>query len=224
TKRLQGSGYCIGVSVSKNDNGNLRDLYIEAMAAMLFNRYFANANLTIHRPESENLHNDYDQLVQYIEHSLAQQLTIEQIEKDIQSILPHFSGHADCNNKLSEQFLICVGVYLQSVGLSPETIWGEHAATNLFSPGGTLHENMSVSEIIAHLIRYARSTDRHQPNTQAIDKIVAFVEQNYKLDLSLDAVADHVQMHPNYISMLFRKEMGLTFLHYLHTFRLTKAK
>lgn len=224
TKRIQGSGYCIGISVRKNDNDNLRDLYIEAMAAMLFNRYFSNCSLTIYRPESENIHSDYDNLVQYIEHSLAQQISIEQIEKDIRSILPHFSGHADCNNKLREQFLVCVGVYLQSVGLTPETIWGEHAATKLFSPSSTPHENISVSEIIAQLIRYARSTDRHQPHTQAIDKIVAFVEQNYKLDLSLDAVADHVQMHPNYISMLFRKEMGLTFLHYLHTFRLGKAK
>lgn len=225
TKSIQGSGgYCIGVSVRKNENDNLRDLYIEAMAAMLFNRYFSNSNLTIYRPESENLHSDYDHLVQYIEHSLTQQSTIEQIEKDIQSLLPHFSGHADSNNKLREQFLICVGVYLQSVGLTPETIWGEHAATKLFSPSNTPLENISVSEIIAQLIRYARSTDRHQPHTQAIDKIVTFVEQNYKLDLSLDAVADHVQMHPNYISMLFRKEMGLTFLHYLHTFRLAKAK
>ncbi|MCY9693607.1 response regulator [Paenibacillus alginolyticus] len=223
-KRIQGNGYCIGVSVRKNDNENLRDLYIEAMAAMLFNRYFSNCNLTLYRPESETLHNDYDQLVNYIEHSLCQQISIEQIEKDIQSILPHFSGHADCNNKLREQFLICVSVYLQSVGLTPEVIWGEHAATKLFSPGNPPLENISVSEIIAQLIRYARSTDRQQPNIQAIDKIVAFVEQNYKLDLSLDAVADHVQMHPNYISMLFRKEMGLTFLHYLHTFRLAKAK
>ncbi|MDD9268209.1 response regulator [Paenibacillus sp. GCM10023248] len=63
-----------------------------------------------------------------------------------------------------------------------------------------------------------------QPHTQAIDKIISFVEQNYKQDISLDTVAEHVRMHPNYISMLFRKEMDHTFLHYLHTFRLTKAK
>lgn len=63
-----------------------------------------------------------------------------------------------------------------------------------------------------------------QPHAQSIDKIISFVEQNYKLDLSLDAVAEHVHMHPNYISMLFRKEMDHTFLQYLHTFRLNKAK
>ncbi|NQX60840.1 response regulator [Paenibacillus qinlingensis] len=224
TERKQGSGYCIGVSIKKNESAHLRDLYIEAMAAMLFNRYFSSNRFNCYQPESENIHHHFEHLVQYMECSIDKQFNREQIEKDVQSILPHFPGNTECNNKLREQFLICIGVYLQSVGLTPETIWGEHAATKLFVSNNTLPAYIQISEIIAQLIQYTRSTDHNQPNLLTIDKIVAFVEQNYKQDLSLDAVADHVQMHPNYISMLFRKEMGLTFLHYLHTFRLTKAK
>ncbi|CAN7432017.1 response regulator transcription factor [Paenibacillus sp. LjRoot56] len=224
TERKQGSGFCIGVSIRKNDNERIRDLYIEAMAAMLFNRYFSSSTITLYKPESAYIHQNFDKLVQYIERSIDEQLSIEQIEKDVQSILPHFPGNTVSNNKLREQFLICVSVYLQSVGLTPEAIWGEHAASKLFLSNNTLHADIHISEIIAQLIQYIRTSNHHQPNIHTIDKIVAFVEQNYKLDLSLDAVADHVQMHPNYISMLFRKEMGLTFLHYLHTFRINKAK
>ncbi|MGO4497629.1 response regulator [Paenibacillus sp. 2RAB27] len=224
TERKQGSGICIGVSIRKNDNERIRDLYIEAMAAMLFNRYFSSSTITIYKPESEYIHQNFDKLVQYIERSIDEQLSIEQIEKDVQSILPHFPGNTVSTNKLRKQILICISVYLQSVGLTPEAIWGEHAASMLFSSNNTSHADIHISEIIAQLIQYIRTSNHHQPNIHTIDKIVAFVEQNYKMDLSLDAVADHVQMHPNYISMLFRKEMGLTFLHYLHTFRLTKAK
>ncbi|MEC0227762.1 response regulator [Paenibacillus alba] len=217
----KGSGYCMGASGSKNDKGSIRNLYIEAMASLLFNRYFGSCGLTVFK---ENIYSCYDNLVHYIEHSLQHHISIEQIEKDMQPILLYFSGDSDCQNKLREQFLVCVGLYLQNVGLAPESIWGEQAAANVFSSKGAILEDARVAEILSQLIRYMRRTNDYQPNIQAIDKIVAFVEQNYKLDLSLDAVADHVQMHPNYISMLFRKEMGLTFLHYLHTFRLAKAK
>lgn len=88
----------------------------------------------------------------------------------------------------------------------------------------TTPEAIHDERITGQIIPFDRRPEHQQPSNHSIDKIVSFVEQNYKLDLSLDVVADHVQMHPNYISMLFRKEMDLTFLHYLHTFRLTKAK
>ncbi|NOU63960.1 response regulator [Paenibacillus sp. LMG 31461] len=224
TEIKQDIGICIGVSIRKNDNERIRDLYIEAMAAMLFNRYFSSSTITIYKPESEYIHQNFDKLIKYIERSIDEQLSIEQIEKDVHSILPHFPSNTVSTNKLRKQFLICISVYLQSVGLTPEAIWGEHAASKLFSSNNTSHADIHISEIIAQLIQHIRTSNHHHPNMHTIDKIVAFVEQNYKLDLSLDAVADHVQMHPNYISMLFRKEMGLTFLHYLHTFRLTKAK
>lgn len=220
----QANDYSIGVSLQKKDIERMHDLYVEAIAAMLFNRYFSSNLLTFYQPASEHDHHHFDHLVQYIEQSIDNQLNSEQIEKDVLSILPHFPGNTEGNSKLREQFLICIGVYLQRVGLTPEAIWGAHTATNLFVSNSILHTDSQISEIIAQLIQYTRTTHHHQPNLHTIDKIVAFVEQNYKLDLSLDAVAAHVQMHPNYISMLFRKQMGLTFLHYLHTFRLTKAK
>ncbi|UKS28510.1 response regulator [Paenibacillus sp. HWE-109] len=222
--KIQGSGYCIGASGGMDDGISLRNLYIEAMASLLFQRYFGSCGLTVFKQETENLYSSYDSLVHYIEQSLLHQTSIEQIEKDMQPILLYFSGDIDCHSKLREQFLVCIGLYLQNVNLTPEAIWGEQAAAQLFSSSGAILEDVRVAEILVQLIRYMRRSDNQQPNVHAIDKIVAFVEQNYKLDLSLDAVADHVQMHPNYISMLFRKEMGLTFLHYLHTYRLAKAK
>jgi two-component system response regulator YesN len=57
-----------------------------------------------------------------------------------------------------------------------------------------------------------------------VKKIIKYIDQHYTQDLSLDQIADHVFLHPNYISALFRKETGLTFIHYLHLYRIKKAK
>jgi len=57
-----------------------------------------------------------------------------------------------------------------------------------------------------------------------VEKIIHYIHENYALDLSLDQVAEHVYLHPNYISSLFRKETGITFIHYLHLYRIQKAK
>jgi two-component system response regulator YesN len=203
TKNTQSSGLPIGGSGRMSDVDSLRELYIEAVASMLYNRHFACSSMTVYRKESETIGGEVT-LVQECDRSIAQ--TLEQIEKDMQSLHLHFSGSDHCHIKLRELFINLVNDHYLRIGI------------------GTTLEAAHDSKITGQLLPFDRRPEHQQPHTQSIDKIVSFVEQNYKLDLSLDVVADHVQMHPNYISMLFRKEMDLTFLHYLHTFRLTKAK
>ena len=57
-----------------------------------------------------------------------------------------------------------------------------------------------------------------------VKKIVEYIAVNYACDLSLDQVAEHIYLHPNYISTLFKKETGITFIQYLHLYRIKKAK
>ncbi|QYR20303.1 response regulator [Paenibacillus sp. sptzw28] len=55
-------------------------------------------------------------------------------------------------------------------------------------------------------------------------KILGFIELNYSKDLSLDLLAEHLNLHPNYISSLFSKETGTTFVQYINTVRIREAK
>ncbi|GGG00150.1 response regulator transcription factor [Paenibacillus abyssi] len=55
-------------------------------------------------------------------------------------------------------------------------------------------------------------------------KIIKYVDQYYFNDLSLDQIAEYIHLHPNYISHLFKKETGLSFIQYLHLYRIKKAK
>lgn len=57
-----------------------------------------------------------------------------------------------------------------------------------------------------------------------IREVLDFIHTNYDQDLCLDQLAKSVKLHPTYLSSLFRKETGEKFIHYLHTFRIEKAK
>lgn len=51
-----------------------------------------------------------------------------------------------------------------------------------------------------------------------------FIRNNYVRDLSLEEVAEHLQLHPNYLCTLLKRKTGLTFVHYLRMVRIEKAK
>ena len=57
-----------------------------------------------------------------------------------------------------------------------------------------------------------------------VEKILRYIDQHYHRDLSLDQCSELTGLHPNYISQLFRKETGVTFVQYLHHLRVEKAK
>ncbi len=55
-------------------------------------------------------------------------------------------------------------------------------------------------------------------------KAVEYIEKHCTEEISLRDVANHVNISPNYFSMLFKKEMGVVFSEYLLNIRLEKAK
>lgn len=59
---------------------------------------------------------------------------------------------------------------------------------------------------------------------RVIYKVINYIEEYYHEDISLDSVADNVFLNKNYLSDLFHKEIGKSFVQYLTEFRLEKAK
>lgn len=53
-----------------------------------------------------------------------------------------------------------------------------------------------------------------------IKKILAYIGENYRLDLSLEQIGDVFHLHPNYICMLFKNELNTTFIRYLNALRI----
>ncbi len=59
--------------------------------------------------------------------------------------------------------------------------------------------------------------------SENMKELIHFIDTYYMYDLSLDQLSKHIQLHPNYISALFRKEMGVGFIQYLRSKRILKA-
>lgn len=58
-----------------------------------------------------------------------------------------------------------------------------------------------------------------------VHKAKKYIYDNYfESEISLNSVADYVNLSPNHLSMVFSQETGLTFIEYLTKVRMTKAK
>ncbi|NLC75907.1 MAG: response regulator [Clostridiales bacterium] len=58
----------------------------------------------------------------------------------------------------------------------------------------------------------------------AIDRALAFINDNYDRDIGLSEVASVVDMNPAYLCVLFKENVGESFIKYLTKVRINKAK
>lgn len=66
--------------------------------------------------------------------------------------------------------------------------------------------------------------NRNIQHTAVFSKVKAFIWRNYNQDISLNKTAAAVRISPFYLSHLFRTEMGISFLGYLTSVRISVAK
>lgn len=65
---------------------------------------------------------------------------------------------------------------------------------------------------------------RYLKYAAVIRKVLSFVEENYSDEnLSLEKIAEHVAIHPNYLSQFFKKHKGESLSSYICRFRVQKA-
>lgn len=68
-------------------------------------------------------------------------------------------------------------------------------------------------------------TEENQAFTNAtFMKLMKYINDNYKGEISLTGAAQVLHMNSNYVSQLFKKEAGVTFIHYITQKRLEDAK
>jgi two-component system response regulator YesN len=56
-----------------------------------------------------------------------------------------------------------------------------------------------------------------------IKKTLDYIHQHYNWNISLNEIAEYIQLSPSYISATFKKETGVNLIHYLHSCRVVKA-
>jgi two-component system response regulator YesN len=61
-------------------------------------------------------------------------------------------------------------------------------------------------------------------NTAIVDRVIAFMHENYMTNIGIGQIAERLNITPNYLSTLFHKKTGINFMTYLQKIRMLKAK
>lgn len=79
-----------------------------------------------------------------------------------------------------------------------------------------------ITEIIVHILRCTQVCE-HKISNSLLEKALKYVQDNFKQSVSLNDVAQHVHITPQYFSKLFKTEVNITFHTYLRNMRLDHA-
>ncbi len=113
--------------------------------------------------------------------------------------------------------------YLDLIGCPADSFWSMELRPN---------DNISAPEQLRHYAlrvmgQAIELRDRESTKQQSglLTKAIEFISENYADDsISLDKVAKHVNISPNYLSALFSQEVGQTLIEYLTYKRIDEAK
>jgi two-component system response regulator YesN len=82
----------------------------------------------------------------------------------------------------------------------------------------------SVETWETHLAETANVKSMIKSVSKEVADVLQYIRERYDQNISLKEISDHVQLSPNYMSLLFKKEMGRNLIEYLTNYRLEKAK
>ncbi|SEO74018.1 response regulator [Paenibacillus sp. OV219] len=69
----------------------------------------------------------------------------------------------------------------------------------------------------------AQTEAKEESASKLITSVERLIEKDYRQDLSLEGIAEHVHLTPSYLSFLFKKETGKSLVRYIAQVRMVKA-
>ncbi|HML67885.1 MAG TPA: helix-turn-helix domain-containing protein [Clostridia bacterium] len=113
--------------------------------------------------------------------------------------------------------------YLDSIGCHAESYWPPELRPkdNIATPDEARNY---MRQILLHTIRL-RDRESRKQQRDLLNKAIGFIDEHYPEEtISLDKVAQKVNISPNYFSAMFSQEVGQTFVEYLTGKRINEAK
>ena len=93
---------------------------------------------------------------------------------------------------------------------------------------GIMYECETFDEMLAayeDFIKSAVNSSREQiAYSKGILEAIEYIRKHYNQEISLNHLADLINLSPNYFSVLFKKELNMNFSEYIIKFRIEKAK
>lgn len=85
------------------------------------------------------------------------------------------------------------------------------------------HDEKLMNLINLILLRLFEQQESAHP-LPYVDKIKAYIAENYQNDITLESVSSHVNLHPSYCSTIFKRNEGRSVTEYINNLRIQNAK
>lgn len=102
--------------------------------------------------------------------------------------------------------------------------------TDMSTLYGEFHKLESIGQFVewslrlVHRIVEAHTDGDARRRPPALQHMYQYISKNYDKDISLNGIADQLQMDPSYLSKLIKQDKGLSFIDFLTKLRLEKAR
>ncbi|MDF2671373.1 MAG: hypothetical protein K0R67_3679 [Paenibacillus sp.] len=155
-------------------------------------------------------------------------------EQEVIRLFERLSVH-ECSGKLTELWAYMKEVRMpmmlvKDTAVRLDKLFARISQKQAEDAGELLH-CIRHQELLEAMIRrmnaYTKGRSRQiLPETDhpEVNKIIRFLLLHYDSDISLQAMAQYVNMDENYLSGLFKKKIGDTFINYLQRIRVNEAK
>lgn len=154
------------------------------------------------------------------------------MEEEVEDFVKNYIsmiGDSAVNSLLFRQYILLnihfsTMDFAQKLGMSREEI--EVKLKDLAAQGANSREEFehNVADILKTGIAIRNQSSKNQYQ-DVISKAIAFMEENYaKEDITLNSVAQVAHMSANHFSAIFSQKVGQTFIEYLTSIRMNKAK
>lgn len=147
----------------------------------------------------------------------------------VEKLLNHIGG-ASARSLLFRQYVfmdiyVTVITFLKNIGdegvLSREPFSNPEQMIELVNDPDKVKDYLVKLFTEALMRREALRTKRYH---HIIEQVKSYICENYAEDISLNDVAEYVNISPSHLSSVFSRETGQSFIRYLTEFRMSKAK
>lgn len=220
--------------------GDIQGSYREAAKAFA-SRFFSEPNRLISCEDVAKLHSQEDEKID-ISKMRSQKSEQELVEKFLKS------GSAEEIESFLDEYFMGVGnqnyqslLYRQYVIMNPYFACTDFLRGLELDVSALPEDCRDINEIVANAVSSEavkslvgrlfaatmnlRDTHSKKKYSALLEEAKAFIQENFRReDMSLNTVAAQVNISPSYFSAIFSTEMGQTFVEYLTSVRLDKAK
>lgn len=219
-------GWAVGMSSVRQSGDALGEMYEEASRAVYLHGLYKGQVVFFEALENNLLYSS--NLDNALEEKLERDLSIANYSKFIERLQKAFNEKASLGLSLDYllQFMIQVTSIIQRYFIEHQ-MYGRiqdkvHSLNRNIvlcnSSDRVLSESLAVLEEVFKICQESRNS------SGIVDKAIAYIDQNYGKDISLEIVADSIFIHPIYLSRVFKEKTGSRFSEYLTRVRLNKAK